>query len=67
MTNFNSKCKTKYTNLTKEYVKISEISDETKGSRMTISLKVNNKNINNFKDKIISSKNRNYNNLIAID
>lgn len=67
MTNFNSKCKTKYSNLTKEYVKISKQLNEPNPIKATMSFKVNNKNINDFKNKIITSNNRNYNNLITID
>lgn len=67
MTNFNIKCKTKYSDLTKEYVKISKQLNEAKDTKVTITFKVDNKNINNFKNKVITSNNRNYNNLITID
>ncbi|UOW67234.1 hypothetical protein [Paraclostridium bifermentans] len=67
MTNFNIKCKTKYSDLTKEYVKISKQLNEAKDTKITITFKVDNKNSNNFKNKIITSNNRNYNNLITID
>ena len=66
MVNFNSKCKTKYSNLTKEYVEKSTQLNKFTIGKVSISLKVNNNN-NSFKNKIISSKNRNYNNLIIVE
>ncbi|MGL5751411.1 MAG: hypothetical protein ACRCXT_12835 [Paraclostridium sp.] len=67
MSNFNSKCKTKYSDLTKEYTNISKQFDKSKTKDFKITFKVNNNNINNFKNKVITSKNRNYNNSITID
>lgn len=67
MNNFKTKCKTKYSSLAKEYIYEYSKKGEYKSSEITINIKVNNKNINNFKSKVISSKNRNYNNLITIE